>query len=415
MAPIPWPRKNAQIGLVSVRRGAKPLLILFASCAFLAGCKKPKPAVAEPPVVQVVSVTPRDVPIYKEWIGSLEGYVNAQIRAQVSGYLLSQRYAEGTQVKKGDLLFEIDPRPFQAALDQVKGKLAQDEAQLKRTLWDVQRYEPLAKENAISQQEFNNAQQAYVAAEAQVKADQATVETAQLNLGFTKIISPIAGLAGVAMVQIGDLVGPNGSVLTTVSTVDPIKVYFTTSEQSYLAYRALYTNETARAEHEQQLELQLILANGATYPHPGKFSFAGREVNPTTGTIQLSGLFPNPELMLRPGQFARVRSATAIRKGALIVPQRAVSELQGTYQIAVVDEQNKVHVRNVKIGDQVGSDWVIDQGLNPNDRVVVEGVQVAKEGVTVNPQPFVTNSVATATGANATASYPTNTTGSATK
>jgi RND family efflux transporter MFP subunit len=378
--------------------------------ALLPGCNKEKLAPQEPPIVQTITLTPQDVPIYKEWIGTLEGNVNAQIRAQVSGYVLSQKYAEGTQVKKGALLFEIDPRPLRAALDQANGKLAQDEAQLKRTQWDVQRYEPLARQNAISQQEFNNAVQSELSAEAQVKADKAMVENAQLNLEFTRITSPIDGLAGVAQVQIGDLVGPNGSVLTTVSMIDPIKVYFTTSEQSYLAYRALYTNATARAEHEQQLELQLIMANGATYEHPGKFSFAGREVNPTTGTIQLSGLFPNPDFVLRPGQFARIRSATAVRKGALIVPQRAINELQGSYQVAVVDDQNVAHVKTVKTGDQIGSNWLVEQGLNPNDRVVVEGLQVAKEGTRVNPQPFVSTNSPAPEGAPPVTSQPSNTT-----
>jgi membrane fusion protein (multidrug efflux system) len=359
---------------------------LFASAC---GCKKKNPPPPAPTVVQVIKVQPREVPIYKEWIGTLEGFVNAQIRAQVVGYLLSQNYSEGSEVKKGTLLFQIDPRPFQAVLDQAKSKLAQDEAQQSRTKWDVERYAPLAKQNAISQQEYNDAVQLNEAALAQVKADQATVEAAQLNLDFTKISSPIDGLAGVAQAQIGDLVGPSGPVLTTVSTVDPIKVYFTASEQSYIAYRRQYTNATERAVHEQELELQLILADGSIYPQFGKFSFAGREVNPTTGTIQLVGLFPNPSYVLRPGQFARVKARTQMRKDALVVPQRAVTELQGSYQIAVVDNQNKVHLKSVTVGDQIGSDWVIEKGLEPGDQIVVEGTQKVKEGTTVAPQPFV--------------------------
>lgn len=362
------------------------LLLLFAILA-LGGCKK-KPPPPAPPEVLVLTVEPSDVPIYQEWIGSLDGLVNAQIRAQVTGYLLSQDYAEGSEVNAGQLLFRIDPRPFEAALDQVKARLAQDQAQQSRTQWDVERYEPLARQHAISQQDYKNAVQANLAALAQIKADEATIETAQLNLEFTRITSPISGLAGIALAQIGDLVGPGGPVLTTVSTIDPIKVYFTASEQAYLAYRRLYTNAVERTTHEQGLELQLILADGSTYPLPGKFAFASREVNPTTGTIQLVGLFPNPNYVLRPGQFARVRARTRMQSGVLVVPQRAVTELQGSYQIAVVDPQNKVHIRSVSVGNQVGTDWVVEKGLQRGDRVIVEGIQKAKDGLTVNPQPY---------------------------
>jgi membrane fusion protein, multidrug efflux system len=335
-----------------------------------------------------MTVSPREIPIYREWIGTLEGYVNAQIRAQVVGYLRSQDYQEGSEVTKGDLLFEIDPRPFEAALAQAQAKLAQDEAQESRTRWDVERYSPLAKQNAISQQEYNDAVQSNLAAQAQVKADQAAVEAARLNLEFTKITSPIDGLAGIAQAQIGDLVGPNGPVLTTVSKIDPIKVYFTASEQAYLAYRRTYTNATARAAHEQELQLQLLLADGSLYPPRGKFFFAGREVNPTTGTIQLVGVFPNPGYTLRPGQFARVQAITQLRKDTLTVPQRAVSELQGNYQVAVVDEHDHVHLQSVTVGEQVGSDWVIEKGLHPGERIVVEGTQKVKEGMAVQAQPY---------------------------
>lgn len=339
--------------------------------------------------MKVITVVPHEVPVFKEWIGTLEGYVNAQIRAQVVGYLRSQEYAEGSEVKKGDLLFEIDPRPFEAALDQTKSKLAQDQAQESRTKWDVERYAPLAKQNAISQQEYHDAVQSNLAAQAQVKADEAAVEAAHLNLEFTRIISPIDGLAGIAQAQIGDLVGPNGPVLTTVSKIDPIKVYFTASEQSYIAYRQTYTNATERAAHEKELQLQLILADGSVYAQPGKFSFAGREVNPTTGTIQLVGVFPNPNYTLRPGQFARVRAMTQLRKDALTVPQRAVTELQGGFQVAVVDNHEHVHLQAVSVGEQAGADWVIEKGLQSGERVVVEGTQKVKEGMTVQAQPYV--------------------------
>jgi RND family efflux transporter MFP subunit len=372
---------------------------LLALVVSASGCKEKKPTPAPPPEVLVVTVEPQDTPVYREWIGTLDGMVNAQIRAEVSGYLLSQNYQEGKSVRKDDLLFQIDPRPFQAALDQATSKLVQDQAVESRTRWNVDRYAPLAKHSAISEQEYNDAVQANLGAQAQVKADEAAVEAAKLNLGFTKILSPIDGIAGIAQAQIGDLVGPNGSLLTTVSTIDPIKVYFNASEQAYLNYRRSYTNEVERAVHEQELVLELILADGSTYPPRGRFMFAGREVSPTTGTIVLSGLFPNPDAILRPGQFARVRARTQIRKGALIVPQRAVSQLQGSYQVTVVDGQNTAHVRSVTVGEQIGQSWIVETGLKPGDRVIVEGTQKAREGTVVNPKPFVpaavTNSQAT--------------------
>jgi membrane fusion protein (multidrug efflux system) len=367
-----------------------PLSICLAACCAvgLHGCGKQPPPATPPQEVLVVTVKPQDTPIYKEWIGTLDGLVNAQIHAQVVGYLLTQNYSEGNPVKTGDLLFEIDPRPFQAALDQAKAKLAQDQAQQSRTAWDVERFAPLAKKSAISEQEYNNALKADLSAQAQVKADEAAIEASQVNLGFTKIASPIDGLAGIALAQIGDLVGPSGPLLTTVSTVDPIRVFFTASEQAYLTYRRQYTNVTERATHEQELELQLILADGSVYPYSGKFIYAAREVNPTTGTIQLVGYFPNPDSVLRPGQFARVRAKTETRKDAILVPQRAVSELQGSYQMAIVDDQNKAHVRAVTVSDRVGSDWIIEKGLKPGDRVIVEGAQKVKDGAAVVPKPF---------------------------
>jgi membrane fusion protein, multidrug efflux system len=370
-------------------RSARLLTLTLVSALSVggAGCKKKKPPPPQPTVVQVVTVQAHDVPIYKEWIGTLAEQVGATIRAQVSGYLLTQDYAEGNQVEKGALLFQIDPRPFQALLEQARAKLAQDQAQQSRTRWNVERYAPLAKENAISQQEFNDAVQADLAAQAQVKADQAAVDAAQLNLGYTRITAPITGLAGVAQAQIGDLVGPNGPVLTTVSDINPIRVYFTVSEQAYLAYRHEYTNAAARATHEEHLTLHLVLADGSVYPQPGRFYFAGPEVSPTTGTIQIAGLFPNSGNLLRPGQFARVRARTAIQQGALVVPQRAVTELQGTYEVALVDAQNRVHIQAVSVGQQVGSDWIIDKGLQAGERVVVEGTEKVKDGMVVNPQP----------------------------
>jgi membrane fusion protein, multidrug efflux system len=348
------------------------------------GCKK-KSEPAAPPEVQVITLAATNVPIFEEWIGTLDGFVNAQIHAQVTGYLLTQNYAEGSEVKKGDLLFRIDPRPFQAVLDQANAKLAQDKAQAGKTELDVARYTPLAKEQAISQEELDDAVQANLGADAQVKADEAAIESAQLNLGFTRIKSPIDGLAGTALAQTGDLVGQSGSVLTTVSTINPIKVYFQVSEQSYLTFwRRLAGPENA----DEDVPLQLIFADGSVYPEKGKFFFADRQVNPNTGTLQIAGLFPNADFMLRPGQYGRVRAQTQTITNALVVPQRAVTELQGTYQVAVVGGTNSVHIQSVTTGAQVGSDWIIESGLKPGDRVVVEGIQRVKEGTVVNPQPF---------------------------
>ena len=364
----------------TARLGAGALLLLAAGC-------DPKAPVAPPtpPEVQCLTVAPTNVPIFEEWIGTLDGYVNADIHAQVTGYLLAQNYAEGSQVKMGDRLFQIDPRPFQAALDQVQAKLAQDQAQLGKTELDVKRYTPLAKEQAISQEELDDALQANLAAKAQVKADEAAMETARLNLDFTKITSPIDGLAGRALAQVGDLVGPSSSVLTTVSTLDPIKVYFQISEQSYLNF---WRHHAAGSGAETNLELQLIFADGSVYPRPGKFFFADRQVNPNTGTLQIVGLFPNADSILRPGQYGRVRAQTHTATNALLVPQRAVTEMQGTFQVMVVGETNAVRLQFVKVGEQIGANWIIENGLKAGDRVVVEGAQKVKAGTVVNPQPF---------------------------
>ena len=360
------------------------MFLILAPLLFADGCQK-KSTAPPPPEVRVITLAPTNVPIFEEWIGTLDGFVNAQIHAQVTGYLLTQNYAEGSEVKKGDLLFQIDPRPFQAALDQANAKLAQDKAQSGKTELDVKRYTPLAKDQAISQEELDDAIQANLAAEAQLKADEAAVESAQLNLGFTKITSPIDGLAGIALAQIGDLVGQSGGVLTTVSTLNPIKVYFQISEQSYLNF---WRHHAAGSGAETNVELQLIFSDGSVYPQKGRFFFADRQVNPDTGTLQIVGLFPNANLILRPGQYGRVRAQTQTLTNALLVPQRAVTELQGTYQVFVVDNQNKAHIRSVKVGEQIGSDWFIENGLKPGDRVVVEGTQKAKEGAVVNPEPF---------------------------
>jgi membrane fusion protein (multidrug efflux system) len=383
------------------------------------------------PEVEVVQVEQRDVPIYSDWIGTLDGLVNATIKAQVAGYLRKQNYTEGALVTQGQVLFEIDPRPFQAALDQAKGEqakaqgqlvqanaqllqanaqLAQAEANQGKTQLDVDRYIPLAKAQAISSQDLDNAVQNNLAAKAQVAAAKAGIETAKaaivaakavveaakaavatatLNLGFTTILSPIEGIAGIATAQVGDLVGPNSGTLTTVSTLDPIKVYFTASEQAYLNFVRRNPTAAERLAAEQRLELELVLADGTTYPYKGKFFIADREVNIQTGAIRLAGLFPNPGNVLRPGQYGRVRAVTIHKEGALLVPQRAVTELQGGYQVAVVDSENKIAIRPVKVGQRIGPMWIIDEGLHPGERVVVEGVQKVRQGQPVRPKPFV--------------------------
>ena len=355
------------------------------------------------PDVEVSEVEQKDVPIYGEWIGTLDGLVNADVRAQVTGYILKQGYQEGASVKKGQLLFEIDPRPFQAALDQAEGQLAQARALLAnaeavqhRTELDVNRYTPLAQEQAASQQDLDNAVQNNLAAKAtvetakaQIKTSQAAVETANINLEFTRLVAPIDGIAGQAQLQVGALVNPNSGPVTSVSTVNPIKVYFTVGEPQYLGWRKRFPSEASRLEADKNLRLQLILADGSTYPQEGSFYFADRQVNESTGAIRIAGLFPNPDSILRPGGYGKVRAVIRLQKDALLVPQRAVSELQGGYQVAVVDGNHKVSFGTVKVGDRVGNQWVIADGLNRGETIVVEGVQKLRAGATVNPKPFL--------------------------
>ncbi|MBV8811802.1 MAG: efflux RND transporter periplasmic adaptor subunit [Acidobacteriaceae bacterium] len=359
-------------------------------------------AASVPPIVEVVQVEQQDVPIYGEWIGTFDGLVNADVRAQVTGYLQIQGYQEGAFVKRGQLLFQIDPRPFRAALDQAEGQLSQAKAMLAnaeavqgRTELDVKRYTPLAKEQAASQQDLDNAVQNNLAAKAtvetakaQIKTDEAAVETAKINLDFTRLVAPIDGVAGQAQLQVGALVTPGSTPVTSVSTVDPIKVYFTVSEPQYLWWRKRFPTETSRLAADKALRLQLILADGSTYPQTGRFYYADRQVNESTGAIRIAGLFPNRDSVLRPGGYAKVRAVISIQHGALLVPQRAVSELQGGYQVAVVDGDDKVTVRTVTVGDRVGRQWIIISGLNQGERVVAEGVQKVRTGAHVNPKPF---------------------------
>jgi RND family efflux transporter MFP subunit len=408
------------------------LIVLTALLFTTTGCSNRSSGTAAPaPVdVEVAEVQQRDVPIYSEWIGTLDGYVNADIKAEVSGYLLEQAYQEGSFVKKGQLLFQIDPRPFQAALElaqgqqaQAEGQLAQARAQLaqaeaqvsvaeanqRRTQLDVDRYTPLAQQKAITQQDLDNATQNNLAAKAQVQSAQAqvetsraqiiaaaaavqsakaTAETAQINLGFTKLTSPIDGIPGIAQQQVGSLVSPASPTITTVSTLDPIKVYFTVAEQEYLDFHRRYSTPATVDAERKGLRLELILADGTVYPQNGSFYFADRQVDVRTGAIRVAGLFANPGNTLRPGQYGRVRTALRVQPGALLVPQRAVNELQGIYQIAVVDGENKVNIRTVKVGDRIGSDWLINEGVKPGERVVAEGLQKVRQGMQVNPKPY---------------------------
>lgn len=382
--------------------GEAAVLFPIAAIVFL-GCGGPKAAPVPPsPDVEVVSVVQTDVPVYREWIGTLDGLVNADVRAQVTGYLQRQAYQEGAFVKKGQLLFEIDPRPFQAALDQAQGLLAQAKANLanaeavqRRTELDVNRYTPLAKEQAASQQDLDNAIQNNLAAKAtietakaQIQTYEASVENAKINLGFTRLVAPIDGIVGQAQLQVGALVSPASGTVTSVSTVDPIKVFFTPSEQQYLDWRRRFPTESSRQEADRNLRLELILADGSIYGHTGAFYFADRQINEGTGAIRIAGLFPNPGNILRPGGYGRVRAITRVEHGALTVPQRAVTELQGGYQVAVINNEDKVEIRTVKVGDQTGSSWIIAEGLKPGERVVAEGVQKVRPGMHVNPKPF---------------------------
>lgn len=360
------------------------ILAALTALLCLMGCKgKPAAPQSAPLTVEVAAVTQADVPLYHEWIGVLEGLVNARIRAQVTGYLVSQNYREGDPIKKGDLLFEIDPRPFRAALDQAKGQLAQAEAKQGKTELDVKRFAPLAKSNAISQEEYDDSVQANLEAKAAVVAVKAQVEQAELNLGFTKIVSPIDGIASIANGQIGDLVGPASGDLTVVSTVDPIKVYYNVTEQAYINFTKLFATEKDRYEQLGKLEIELILSDGVTYPIKGKIYAADRQISPTTGALRVAALFPNPNNALRPGEFGRVRVKFDLARNALLVPQRAVSELQGSYQVTLVDGDNKVHIQPVRVGERSGPMWIIQEGLQPGQRVVVEGLQRVKEGMLV--------------------------------
>jgi RND family efflux transporter MFP subunit len=341
-----------------------------------------------PPVVEVAPVIQKDVPVQGEWVGTLEGFVNAQIQPQVSGYLIRQDYQEGALVRRGQLLFEIDPRPFQAVLDQAKGQLAQAEAQMANAELNVKRDIPEAEAHAIPQSQLDTDTQSLRGAKAAVETGQAAVEQAALNLGYTRVVSLIDGIAGINTVQVGNLVGPS-TVLTAVSQLSPIKVYFPISEQEYLRMAdGGGPGSVDFLTHASRIPLQLTLADGSTYPHPGRIIFADRQVNTQTGTIQIVGEFPNSKNLLRPGQYARIQTPIGNVTGALLVPQAAVNQQQGTYQVTVVGADNRAQLRTVQVGPTVGTQWMITSGLKPGERVIAVGADKAKEGGLVNPTPY---------------------------
>jgi RND family efflux transporter MFP subunit len=359
------------------------VVLLSANVLIAAGCGNPKAAPGIPsPEVEVASAVQRDVPIFSEWVATLDGYVNAQIEPQVAGYVVRQTYKEGSFVRKGQILFQIDPRPFQALVDQAKALLAQAQAQLGKTEMDVNRDTPLAKERAIAQSQLDNDVQAQQAAKAAVKAAEAQVEQARLNLEFTDVKSLVDGLAGIAQVQIGNLVSPT-TVLTTVSQVNPIKAYFSISEQEYIHFADRINTETQKEIPSNGPPFELVLADGSVYAHKGVGLLTNRQVDVATGSIQVVCSFPNPKNTLRPGQFGRLRAAPEMRNGALLVPQKAVAELQGTYQLAVVGADNKVSIRAIKVGDRVGPLWIVESGVRPGELVIVEGLQKVQNGSTV--------------------------------
>jgi RND family efflux transporter MFP subunit len=370
-------------------RGNSPIVVLtLALSIFVSGCNKTQATAAtQVPEVEVVPVEQRDVPVYGEWVATLDGYVNAQIRPQVSGYIIKQNYTEGSLVRKGQVLFEIDPRPFTAALDRAKGDLAQAQAQLGKSTLDVERDTPLAEARAIAKSQLDNEVQAKLGAQAAVESGTAAVEQAALNLEWTKVISLVDGIAGIAQVQIGNLVGPN-SVLTSVSQVEPIKAYFPISEREYVLVQK-ESNATSSGHTIRFFgnPVELILTDGSSYPQKGKILLADRQVDPNTGTIRIVAAFPNPGNILRPGQYGRVRVETSMKKGALLLPQSAVAESQGSHQVAVVGSDHKVSMRAVKPGETVGTMWVIDEGVQPGEQVVVEGLQKLRDGTLVTPKP----------------------------
>jgi len=374
------------------RSGAVLVDTIAIACTLgVAACSKPPPPAQQAPDVKVAEVVQRDVPVSAEWVGTTDGYINAQIRAKVQGYLLTQAYRDGSTVKAGQLLYQLDPRQYQADLDKAQGDLAQAKANLLKSQLNEQKYKPLVAGGAVSVREYDDTVQNVRANQAAVEAAQAAVAAAKLNLDWTRITSPVDGVIGITQSQIGDLISPT-TVMTTVSQVDPIKVYFPISEQEYLRFADGIERFRKTGDPSTAPTLHLILANGDVYPHEGKPSAVNREVQTQTGAIQIESLFTNPENLLRPGQFARVRAVTENLKGALVVPQRAVQEVQGSYQVAVVGPDDTVHIRSVKVGPRYEGLWVMTDGVKPGDRVVAEGLQKVRDGAKVQAKPYVEDS-----------------------
>jgi membrane fusion protein (multidrug efflux system) len=364
------------------------IIVLICLSLSLSCSRKPAQAPVNAPEVLVTTVTPQDVPRVLERVATLDGFINANINAQVQGYIVSRDYQEGSVVKKGDLLFQIDPRPFEAALAQAKATLAKDKATQAKTDADERRALDLFKKKVISEQERDTAVAAAGSSRANVEADEAAVKQAELNLGYTKITAPIDGVAGFANNQVGDLVGPSTGPLTTVSQIDPIKALVTAGEGPFTDFISRHPDQKEREAYIKSLDFELILGSGNAYPHKGKFYALDRNLDPKTGSIRYYVTFPNPGNILRPGQFGKVRFVADMKKGALVVPQEAVNELQGNFQVAVVDQNNKVSIRPVKMGERIGAMWEVTEGLKPGDKVVVQGLQKAREGSTVTAKDW---------------------------
>jgi membrane fusion protein (multidrug efflux system) len=357
----------------------------------VSGCtKKEAPAAASPPIVLVTTAEKADVPIFNEAIATLEGSTNSQIYAQISGYLMSKNYSEGSEVKEGDLLFQIDPKPFQASLDKATATLQNNQAQLKRTQQDLARYETLVKTGAVSQQEYQNEVQTVQSAQAEVDSAQASVTSAKIELGYTKVVAPITGISGKALAQVGDLVSPSVQ-LTTISALNPIEAAFTVPEQFYLnnADRLAKVMQIPQADRPESIEL--LFADGTPYSRKGQFEYVNRQVQTSTGSINVYALFPNPDNILRPGMYAKVRAVTEHISNAVLIPQRAVNQLQGLNQIAVVLPGNLIQLRNVELGQKIGSFWIVTSGLEAGEHVVVEGIQKCQPGMPVTPEPYVSD------------------------
>ena len=385
--------QRSSIGAKALR--STSIVAAFLALILAAACDKAAPPPPTPPAVEVVTVAQRDVPIYMEWIGSLDGNVNAVIRPQVTGYLIKQNYREGDLVKQGQPLFEIDRRTFESAVEEAKGLRAQQQARYVTSSANLARIKPLAAQNAVSQKDLDDAVGSELSAKAALDAAEASLKTAQLNLGFTRITSPITGIAGIAKAQIGDLLSPSmAAELTTVSAIDPIKVYFNISEREYLNFVAKHRP----GENKAPVPIELILVDGSSYPENGKFLLLDRQVDATTGTFKAVAQFPNAKRLLRPGQYGKIRVTMSVAEGALLVPQRAVTEMQGRYLVAVVGADNKVDIRPVTVGERIGTEWVIGAGLKPGETVVAEGTQKVRPGSMVSPKPFAPAAPAAAGG-----------------